>query len=437
MLASIRQSRLLVHLPAFLLLWVALSWLNDVIDPLWSSYLALAAMYATAMLGMVILVGLSGQVSLGNGALMAVGGYAFAVSSMQWETVPLLGLPWNAVYSVIVAGFAGIVIGLLVGVIGARLRGPYLAGLTLGIAVGIPAIAARLPAVFGGNQGLIITVPYPAGGYAAEAVGESASDAQAALDAALGADASVTPDAVASAEPSALASSDMLSMDDVTSGASPMASSDMLTMDDVTSGASGMPPLDPSAMPSGMPMPSDAGSVDAASGIDPGFILERWQGSVAIAVACIAGFIALNLVRGRQGRVWRAVRDDPIAAAVSGIDPAGAKVSAFVVSSFFAALAGAVFAQILAYVGPSAFTVGLSLSLLVGVVLGGRGSLLGAAIGAVLIVGLPILIDGFAQGREWPTQVASNAPSLAYGLLVVLVVLVAPAGIVGLFRRRR
>ena len=454
----LHRSRLLVHVPAFLLLWVVLSRLNGIVDPLWSSYLGLAAMYATAMLGMVVLVGLSGQVSLGNGALMAVGGYAFAVSSMQWTTVPILGLPWNAVYSVIVASLAGIVIGLVVGFVGARLRGPYLAGLTLGLAVGIPALASRLPAVFGGNQGLVITVPYPEGGYAAEAAGESAGDAQAALDAALGGGAS--PEAAASMEPSALASSDMLSMDDVTAGASPMASSDMLTMDDVTAGASPMASAEPSAMassdmltlddvqsgasampdasaiPSGMP---DAGALPdpTAVPVDAGFVLERWQGSVAIAVACIAGFIALNLVRGRQGRVWRAVRDDPIAAAVSGIDPAGAKISAFVVSSFFAALAGAVYAQILAYVGPSAFTIGLSLSLLVGVVLGGRGSLLGAAIGAVLIVGLPIVISGLAEGRDWPTQVASNAPSLAYGLLVVLVVLAAPAGIVGLVRRRR
>lgn len=438
---KLMQSRLALHLPAFILLWIVLSQLNNVIDPLWSSYLALAAMYATAMLGMVILVGLSGQVSLGNGALMAVGGYAFAVSSMNWTTVPILGMQWNAVYSVIFAGFMGIVIGFVVGVVGARLRGPYLAGLTLGLAAGLPAIASRLPAIIGGNQGLTITVPYPEGGYTGAVVEEGAEDAEAALNEALG---SAAPEA--SAEPSALASSDMLTLDDAQSGAdvtagvsgapepSAMASSDMLTMDDVQTGAS-QAPMDPSASMSAMP---DASAADAASAaIDPGFILERWQGSVAIAVACIAGFVALNLVRGRQGRVWRAVRDDPIAAAVSGIDPSGAKVSAFVVSSFFAALAGAVFAQILAYVGPSVFTIGLSLSLLVGVVLGGRGSLMGAAIGAILIVGLPIIIGDLAEGRGWPVQVASNAPSLAYGLLVVFVVLVAPAGIVGLIRRRR
>jgi hypothetical protein len=175
----------------------------------------------------------------------------------------------------------------------------------------------------------------------------------------------------------------------------------------------------------------DAGSGLDVGGVDSGFVIEQWQASVAIAVACIVGFIALNLVRGRQGRVWQAVRDDPIAAAVSGISPAGSKVSAFVVSSLFAALAGAVFAQILSYVGPGAFTLGLSLSLLVGIVLGGRNSLLGAMIGAVILVWLPEFVLSLASDRGWEEQVTNNAPNFIYGLAVVLVVLAAPGGLVG------
>lgn len=406
--------RLILNAPAFLALWLILTRLNSMIDPLWSYYLALVAMYATAMLGMVILVGLSGQVSLGNGALMAVGGYAFAVSSLHWTTVPLLGLPWNAVWSMVVAALIGLIAGLVIGGIGARLRGPYLAGLTLGLAVGIPAIAARFEGLLGGSQGLLLTVPYPSGGYAAATSGDvqSAAADQSALDAALSSTA---------ADPSAAPSE--------------MASSDMLTVGDVAGGSS----IAATPMPTGITSPSASAAADLASTapvVDPGFILERWEASMAVAVACIAGFVALNLVRGRQGRVWRAVRDDPIAAAVTGINPAGAKVSAFAMSSVFAALSGAVFAQILAYVGPTAFGIGLSLSLLVGVVLGGRGSLAGAVIGAVLIVGLPALISRVADGRDWPQQVANNAPTLLYGLLVVIVVVLAPAGVAGLWRRR-
>jgi branched-chain amino acid transport system permease protein len=168
--------------------------------------------------------------------------------------------------------------------------------------------------------------------------------------------------------------------------------------------------------------------------LDTGFIIERWQASMAIAVACLVAFAALNLIRGRQGRVWKAVRDDPIAAAVVGISPSGSKVSAFVVSSLFAALAGAVFAQILSFVGPGAFSLGLSLSLLVGIVLGGRSSLLGAILGALIIVWLPELVDGLAGDRGWPDQITNNAPNLLYGLLVVAVVLAAPGGITGTVR---
>ena len=446
------RSRLLLHAPLFIAIWFVLFGLSRVLDPLWNSYLALGAMYATAMLGMVILVGLSGQVSLGNGALMAVGAYAFAVSSLNWPTVPFTSIPWNAVWSMVFAGLMGVVVGLVVGWIGARLRGPYLAGLTLGLAVGIPAIASRFTGVLGGNQGLLLTVPYPEGGYAQAAVDTGTqADAEAALDAAIASagptaapEASLGTDDMLSMEDvtggaSPMASGDMLSIEDVTGGASPMASSDMLSIDDVTGGAS-LAPVDPSMAPSLAPSPMASDAATAAPDAvtqAAGFVLEQWQASVAITVACIAGFIALNLVRGRQGGVWQAVRDDPIAASVVGINPAGAKISAFVLSSLFAALSGAVFAQILAYVGPSVFGIGLSLSLLVGVVLGGRSSLIGAAIGAVIIVLLPFTIDTLSEDRGWPQQVGANLPTLIYGLLVVLVVLVAPAGVAGLWQRRR
>jgi len=220
------------------------------------------------------------------------------------------------------------------------------------------------------------------------------------------------------------APSDMLTPSDVTGSAAP---GDMLTVDDVTGAGSSA-----SAEPVPVPSASAISATPSGTVTDAGFVLEQWQASVSIAVACIAGFVALNLVRGRQGRVWKAVRDDPIAAALAGISPAASKVSAFVVSSLFAALAGAVFAQILTYVGPGAYGVALSLSLLVGVVLGGRGSLVGAVIGAVLLVGLPAAVSNLAGERGWSDQVTNNLPTFVYGLLLVVVVLIAPGGIMGL-----
>jgi ABC-type branched-subunit amino acid transport system permease subunit len=422
--------RLVGHAAFVIIIWFLIMRLNDSVDPLANYYIALVAMYATAMFGMVVLVGLSGQVSLGNGALMAVGGYVFAVTSLHWQTVPILGVPWNGWWSMAFAAVGGIVVGLLIGGIAARLRGPYLAGLTLGLAVGVPAIANRFPELLGGESGLMITVPYPDGGYAPV-------EEEVFVD---GTDEGQSGDASSVAVPSAEATvspDDMLTLDNFpaadASAAAPsedasVSPDDMLTLDN-------FPAADASAAPPSVDSSSgDLGATDLSGAgdlIDAGFIIERWQAGLAITVACIAAFIALNLVRGRQGRVWRAVRDDSIAAAVAGISPAKAKVSAFAVSSLFAALAGAVFAQILSYVGPGAFGLGLSLSLLVGVVLGGRSSLLGAVIGGLLLVWLPEFVLSLAERGGWEDQITNNAPNLIYGLLVVLVVLLAPGGIVG------
>ena len=455
-------SRLAVHAAIALVIFGILTWLNQIIDPLMSYYLATAAMYATAMFGMTILVGLSGQVSLGNGALMAVGGYVFALTSLNWQTVPILGLPWNAVWSMIFAGIGGVVFGLLIGGVAARLRGPYLAGLTLGVAVGVPAIATRFPGLLGGENGLMIQVPYPKGGYAApvDEFGDAGVDGE--VEGELGDEAGVIEDETVYEElPDEFFQDDLLeedlsdedfslldgdeefteddfslldgdeefTEDDFSllegDGGEETLSEDDLTLADGTGSDEAEVVPEPELIDSGV----DA-EVDLA-GVDAGFVIEQWQASVAIAVACIIGFVALNLVRGRQGKVWQAVRDDPIAAAVSGVSPSGSKVSAFVVSSLFAALAGAVFVQILSYVGPGAFSLGLSLSLLVGIVLGGRNSLLGAMIGAVILVWLPEFVLSVANEQGWDDQITNNAPNLMYGLLVVLVVLAVPGGIVG------
>ncbi len=454
-------ARLGVNAVTALVIWGLLTWVNQFIEPLMSYYLATAAMYATAMFGMTILLGLSGQVSLGNGALMAIGGYVFALTSMNWQTVPILGTPWNAVWSMVFAGFGGVVFGAAIGGIAARLRGPYLAGLTLGIAVGVPAIANRFPELLGGENGLMLQVPYPAGGYTSDDTSDETVDD--------GGEVPLDEEPVYEELPDDfgdfdeeftdefgdeldsdsgdLSDEDLLTEDDLLSEDDFLSDDDFLTDEDFTTEDGFEADIDSDAgadLDAGVDGGSEAGEgaditdpaadLDLAgldAGVDVGFVIEQWQASMAIAVACAVGFIALNLVRGRQGRVWQAVRDDPIAAAVSGISPAGSKISAFVVSSLFAALAGAVFAQILTYVGPGAFTLGLSLSLLVGIVLGGRNSFVGAIIGAVILVWLPEFVLDVSADRGWQDQITNNAPNFIYGLLVVLVVLAAPGGIVG------
>ena len=431
-LLQVPGARLVLHAAVAVVAWLLLVGLTQVVDPLMNYYIALMAMYATAMFGMTILVGLSGQVSLGNGALMAVGGYVFAVTTLNWQTVPFTSIEMNGAWAMVFAALGGVLIGLLIGALGARLRGPYLAGLTLGVAVGVPAIANRFPELLGGETGLQLTVPYPAGGYAAtEALGDE-----------FFAEELPTEQLEELPTEQGLSGDDVLTMDNFSDAP---AGDDVLTMDNFPSDG------DPAAVAdlgtAGTDSLADVGDAAGASdlggldGIDAGFILEQWQAVLAISVACIVAFLALNLVRSRQGRQWRAVRDDSVAAAVAGIAPGRTKISAFVVSSVFAALAGAVFAQILSYVGPGAFGLGLSLSLLVGVVLGGRASLWGAVIGAALLVWLPEFVLRLAGDRGWEEQVTNNAPNLIYGLLVVAVVLVAPGGLVGsvqsLVRRAR
>jgi ABC-type branched-subunit amino acid transport system permease subunit len=409
--------------------------INTQVEPTFSFYLAQAAMYATAMFGMVILVGLSGQVSLGNGALMAVGAYTFALTSLNWETVPIIGLPWNAVWSVSAAGLVGVIAGLIIGGLGARLSGPYLAGLTLGIAVGLPAIIFRFPEFLGGEDGFPLRVPYPEGGYSATAASSGAAadvEEDQAKDEAFEeflTEGGANSGDVVEFDQEALAGSD-----------DPFAGDEVIEFDQealveedlfVEEPAIVEPEVEeaPSATPEVVPTDTlgDGPAVDQTSG----FVLEQWQASLAIIMACIVGFMALNLIRGQQGRRWQAVRDDPVAASLVGISTQSSKVSAFVVSGFFAALAGAVLAQILAYVGPAVFGLGLSLSLLVGVILGGRASMLGAMVGAAFIVLLPEAVQTFAQNLGWSDQIAGNLPDLIYGLLVVIVVLVLPGGLVG------
>ena len=439
-LLQVPGARLVLHAAVAVVAWLLLVGLTQVVDPLMNYYIALMAMYATAMFGMTILVGLSGQVSLGNGALMAVGGYVFAVTTLNWQTVPFTSIEMNGAWAMVFAALGGVLIGLLIGALGARLRGPYLAGLTLGVAVGVPAIANRFPELLGGETGLQLTVPYPAGGYAAtEALGDEFFAEELPTE---------QVEELPTEQPEELPTEQGLSGDDVLTMdnfSDAPAGDDVLTMDNFPSDG------DPAAVAdlgtAGTDSLADVGDAAGASdlggldGIDAGFILEQWQAVLAISVACIVAFLALNLVRSRQGRQWRAVRDDSVAAAVAGIAPGRTKISAFVVSSVFAALAGAVFAQILSYVGPGAFGLGLSLSLLVGVVLGGRASLWGAVIGAALLVWLPEFVLRLAGDRGWEEQVTNNAPNLIYGLLVVAVVLVAPGGLVGsvqsLVRRAR
>jgi branched-chain amino acid transport system permease protein len=149
-------------------------------------------------------------------------------------------------------------------------------------------------------------------------------------------------------------------------------------------------------------------------------------------IALIVTFVLLaNLSRSRVGRTWRAVRDDEVAAEIAGINLGRARVLAFVVSAAAAGLAGAVMALAVRITAPSGFTLTLSLTLLTAIVLGGLGSMLGALIGAALLTFLPPTVTGFGRDIGLSDVQAAELAPLVYGVVMILVILLAPAGIVG------
>jgi len=282
------------------------------------------AVYVVAIAGLSILIGLSGQISLGHGAFMAVGAYttALLMTHLNW--------PWWAVFlaSPAVAAVGGAVVGLAA----ARLHGPYLAGATLMLAVALPSLANQFPGVFGGDQGLSVNVFVPA---------------------ALGAN----------------------------------------------------------------------------------FPQTRWLAWICALAALITLVILANLASSRVGRNWRAIRDDAVAAALAGLHVGRLRVLAFVVSAACAGLAGAMLAVTTSLVSPGSFTLSLSIALLAGAVLGGLGTLTGALWGALVIVLVPTYVTDVATSHGFSGGVAANIPIAAYGVVLIVVMLIFPQGIQGGLRR--
>jgi len=150
--------------------------------------------------------------------------------------------------------------------------------------------------------------------------------------------------------------------------------------------------------------------------------------------------MAKNLVRGAIGREWMAIRDMDVAAAVIGIRPMYAKLTAFAVSSFIVGVAGALWAFI--YLGalePAAFSVDFSFRLLFMVIIGGLGSIAGGFLGAAFIVILPIALNRFLPwfadlfGFEASTAAASHAELMIFGGLIVWFLIVEPHGLAKLW----
>ena len=159
-----------------------------------------------------------------------------------------------------------------------------------------------------------------------------------------------------------------------------------------------------------------------------------------LAILTVLGLMAKNLVRSAIGREWMAIRDMDVAAAVIGIRPMYAKLSAFAVSSFIIGVAGALWGFV--YLGawePAAFSVDMSFRLLFMVIIGGMGSIMGSFFGAAFIVLLPIFLNQFLPflgalfGVDVSTAAASHAELMIFGTLIVWFLIVEPHGLAKLW----
>ncbi|OZM74141.1 branched-chain amino acid ABC transporter permease [Amycolatopsis antarctica] len=326
--ASVLGRNLLVLLGGL----VAVVLVLELTSPFRNSQLATMSYYAIAATGLTVLTGLNGQISLGHGALMAIGAYTTGLLLEAGVPFPPAMLAATAVTAVA---------GVVVGAAAARLHGPYLAGATLALAVGVPGLALYFDGLLGGEQGLPIESPQPPGWFADGIYFLSAND---------------------------------------------------------------------------------VGSAKYLAYIGWGTLL-------------LVMLLLSNLIAGRYGRIWRAVRDHEVAAELAGVRLGRMRILAFVVSAACAGLGGSVLGMVVRLAAPSGFTIVLSLSLLTAVVVGGLGSLGGALLGSALLVFLPPAVTGLGTEAGLSGVQSAQLAPLVYGVVLVVVMLLAPGGAMGIARR--
>ena len=155
-----------------------------------------------------------------------------------------------------------------------------------------------------------------------------------------------------------------------------------------------------------------------------------------LSFLAVFALAAKNLVRSHIGREWMAIRDMDVAAAVIGIRPVYAKLTAFAVSSFIVGVAGALWGFVhLGSWEPAAFNIDRSFQLLFMIIIGGLGSIMGSLFGAAFIVVLPIVLDSLPYwfGIPIDTALAAHLTYMIFGSLIVFFLVVEPHGLARLW----
>ncbi len=148
---------------------------------------------------------------------------------------------------------------------------------------------------------------------------------------------------------------------------------------------------------------------------------DRWLYFIVLVVLLIAMRVAANILHGRTGRAFVAIRDHPIAAAAMGIHTARYKTLAFGTSTLFTGVAGALSAIVVGYVSPEGYSLFLSISFLVGSAVGGIATIGGAIVGGFFIQFVPNLANDISDAAPWAI----------YGLAMLLFMYLMPRGVVG------
>jgi branched-chain amino acid transport system permease protein len=185
-------------------------------------------------------------------------------------------------------------------------------------------------------------------------------------------------------------------------------------LEDLTGGVQGIVLLKPEA-PFGLPLSED-----------------QWLYYFCLVVMVFLYWGAANMLNSRSGRAMMAIRDQPMAASTMGIDLALYKTVTFGISAAYTGIAGALSASAIAFVAPDSFTIFLSIKFLIGLVVGGVGSLAGSVVGGIFYV----LVDNSAQALSQFVRNDLGVPFdlsayTVFGVLLVALMYLMPMGIVG------
>ena len=198
--------------------------------------------------------------------------------------------------------------------------------------------------------------------------------------------------------------------------------------------------------PGGRALPDPKfGSLHFASGFSLGthlFDRNACYYYLAFLLLAAAMLYVHNVGGSKVGRDMTAVRDRELAAAVLGVNVARTKVRAFVISSALAGVAGALYGSFLGFVVPQEWGLVLSIQYVIMIVVGGLASLWGPLLGSLAVIGLPALLQKvsssftfLSNGNNKGVITPTDASDIAFGLLLIVFLVVEPQGVMGLVRR--